>query len=191
MTGVNALEVERVTYTDEEALYVEGLYESGDFDLFKETLDNNPEVTLIVFGPSTGGLTSESYPISRLIRSNKLNTIVATGAVCVSSCTIAWMGGVDRFMEDGSELWIHRPYLPAEEFSKILDEGNCSDMMDTEIEIDTCSNWTDAERLEIQDLQTGRIVYEFALFMHELEFPIEFILKALDTNPWEFYKIIK
>jgi hypothetical protein len=58
---------------------------------------------------SEGGDVAESIAMGKLIRDNKLRTIVPQGASCNSACVFIFAGGVRRFPM--GEIGIHRPYF--------------------------------------------------------------------------------
>ena len=84
---------------------------------------------------SPGGTFTEGIAIARLMREKSVAAIVEDGSVCLSACALAWLGGssfhatggvgsyVDRYVEPGSRIGFHSPYispaaiaaLPAEE----------------------------------------------------------------------------
>ena len=180
---VSALEIEVVDYEGQYAFYITGDYVQGDKELFLEAITDNPEVTLIVLGDSDGGLTSESYPIARFIKANGMDTVVATGASCVSSCGIVWLAGDSRTIESGGEVLLHLPYFPADQMLTVI---QFDEYCETE---ETCRPWTDVEALEIYLIQNLRAVGNFYDFMVEMDAEPEWISGAMNTNPWEFYKI--
>lgn len=84
---------------------------------------------------SPGGTFTEGIAIANLMREKSVAAIVEDGSVCLSACALAWLGGssfhatggvgtyVDRYVEPGSRIGFHSPYispaaiaaLPAEE----------------------------------------------------------------------------
>ena len=60
---------------------------------------------------SIGGLMSASLNIGMYIREHNLNTVLRNGSICHSGCAYAFMGGIDREIEDGGNFAMHRPYF--------------------------------------------------------------------------------
>ena len=178
-----ALDVETGIHKGEEVIFVSGEYYEYDSEVFLDIVKANPNIKTIVLTSSDGGLTSESYPISRYIRDNGLNTIVISGAECVSSCGIVWMGGVDRSIEPDGAVWLHLPYFPADTmWDYLLFDEYC----ETE---DTCRYWTDVEKLQIYLIQNLNAVKDFYDFMLEMGLEPEHIKGTMGTNPWSFHQI--
>ncbi|MDC0934396.1 hypothetical protein OAS20_02520 [Gammaproteobacteria bacterium] len=61
---------------------------------------------------SLGGYLNDGYKMGQLMRDNGVETFVPDNAICASSCAVAFLGGVDRVMEDSSIIMFHSPYLP-------------------------------------------------------------------------------
>lgn len=70
-------------------------------------MSSNEVITVLLSGP--GGNYYAGMALGRVIRSEGANVIVPEGAVCVSACAFAALGG-ERVLVDG-ELWFHAPYL--------------------------------------------------------------------------------
>lgn len=60
-----------------------------------------------VFLDSPGGLVAAGLTIGRLIRANGLETVVAEGAGCYSSCGLIWLAGSQRWMAPGARVGFH------------------------------------------------------------------------------------
>ena len=61
---------------------------------------------------SLGGLLKDGYLMGRTFRTHEVKTIITSSSVCASSCAVAYLGGVDRLMENDSIIMFHSPYLP-------------------------------------------------------------------------------
>lgn len=61
---------------------------------------------------SLGGYLNDGYKMGQLMREKGVATLITNKAVCASSCAVAFLGGVDRLMEDNSIIMFHSPYLP-------------------------------------------------------------------------------
>ena len=72
--------------------------------------ENDRPVPNIVALSSGGGLLSDGFMLGEMIRSRGMHTTVLAGTYCASSCTIAFMGGVQRTMAAESSLMFHSPF---------------------------------------------------------------------------------
>jgi hypothetical protein len=61
---------------------------------------------------SLGGLLKDCYLMGRTFRTHEVKTIITSSSVCASSCAVAYLGGVNRLMENDSIIMFHSPYLP-------------------------------------------------------------------------------
>lgn len=95
----------------------------GVTDEIKTVLDANPAIRAIHLN-SGGGRVVEARKLRDLIRQRGLVTYVATR--CASACTIAYMGGVQRFISREGELGFHRGRSPGATESD-LDATNAED----------------------------------------------------------------
>jgi hypothetical protein len=77
----------------------------GVTDEVKNLLDAAPNVREIHLS-SPGGRVGEAHKLRALIRERGLVTYV--GSICASACTIAFMGGVQRYLAPGAKLGFHR-----------------------------------------------------------------------------------
>jgi hypothetical protein len=77
-------------------------------------LQGNREIKsrTIVQLDSLGGLLKDGYLMGRAFRTHEVKTIITSSSVCASSCAVAYLGGVDRLMENDSIIMFHSPYLP-------------------------------------------------------------------------------
>ena len=50
--------------------------------------------------------------MGRTFRTHGLKTIISNDSACASSCAVAYLGGVERLMEDNAIIMFHSPYLP-------------------------------------------------------------------------------
>lgn len=67
------------------------------------------QVRAIAFD-SPGGSLDDAMAIARLIRERGIDTRVADGAICASSCPLALAGGVARSVGAGSRIGLHQFY---------------------------------------------------------------------------------
>lgn len=76
-----------------------------EFETMLKAMDNVRTVRL----NSNGGRIAEAQKISDLIRARGLSTFVTQ--YCVSACTIAFLGGKQRFLFSTAKLGFHQPYF--------------------------------------------------------------------------------
>jgi hypothetical protein len=77
----------------------------GVTDEVKKLLDAAPNVRAIHLN-SPGGRIGEAHKLRRLIAERGLATYV--GSTCASACTIAFLGGLQRYLPPGAKLGFHR-----------------------------------------------------------------------------------
>jgi hypothetical protein len=78
-------------------------------------------VSKVVYMSSGGGYLIDGIELGRFFREQQINTRLANGQQCASSCAVAYLGGTYRDMASNSNLIYHAPYLHS--FSGI----DCSD----------------------------------------------------------------
>ena len=76
-----------------------------EFETMLKAMDNVRTVRL----NSNGGRIAEAQKISDLIRARGLSTFVTQ--YCVSACTIAFLGGKQRYLLSTAKLGFHQPYF--------------------------------------------------------------------------------
>ncbi|RLP74653.1 hypothetical protein D9R14_18435 [Xanthobacter tagetidis] len=59
---------------------------------------------------SPGGSVSDALAMGRLIRERRLDTKVEASGLCVSSCPLVFVGGVNRIAEGGSAIGVHQVF---------------------------------------------------------------------------------
>ncbi len=77
-----------------------------ELELMLNAMDNVRTIRL----NSDGGRVAEAQKMAELIRARGLSTFV-TGH-CVSACTIAFLGGKQRYLLSTAKLGFHQPYFP-------------------------------------------------------------------------------
>ena len=113
-------------------LKISGEIRENTLDEFKKFIDEVKSTKKklhlnMVHFDSIGGSGTVAVEISRIIRSEGLNTFVASGDICHSACTFAFIGGIQRYsfgkfgvhnttFTDGTE--VKRKYVP-----KIVDNN--------------------------------------------------------------------
>lgn len=61
----------------------------------------------LVFLDSPGGIIQSGLAIGRLIRANRLDTVVPSRAVCFSTCGLVWLAGSERWLGEGARVGFH------------------------------------------------------------------------------------
>ncbi len=90
-------------------LIISGTFTAGDSDrlsTFLSTAGHISEVWL----DSGGGNAEEGPKVGEVLRTKMLATRVANGYACISSCSMAFLGGVLRYIDDGAIYGIHTFY---------------------------------------------------------------------------------
>ena len=65
----------------------------------------------VVFLNSSGGFLSDGYALGQIFKKAQVETAIAGGQVCASSCAIAFLGGKHRGMYHDAKLIFHAPYI--------------------------------------------------------------------------------
>jgi len=78
-------------------------------DELKKVLDENPRIRAIHLN-SPGGRLGEAEKMRDLIHQRGLTTY--TSATCMSACTIAFLGGHERWIGEGARLGFHQGNIP-------------------------------------------------------------------------------
>ena len=73
---------------------------------------------------SHGGNLVAGIEIGKAIRLKEYSTIVSKSGVCASSCALAWLGGIQRFMEPGAQVGFHVAYIQDQDGIKETGQGN-------------------------------------------------------------------
>jgi uncharacterized protein DUF4339 len=76
----------------------------GTAEALRKALDRTPGVQVVHLN-NIGGRVSEGYLIYRMIRDRRLRTYTATD--CFSACTIAFLGGSQRYLSRSGRLGFH------------------------------------------------------------------------------------
>ncbi len=79
----------------------------GSADELSRMLDDNPAVRVIHLN-SSGGLVGEGRRMMDLIQRHLL--ITTTDNFCLSACTLAFLGGRERYLAPGARLGFHSEY---------------------------------------------------------------------------------
>ena len=88
-----------------------GVIGSLTLDAFRVFLTNEAEAVDSLVLDSPGGLLHEALEFGAYVREVGLNTEVAAGAICVSSCPLVLAGGVERKVHEDSVVGVHAAYV--------------------------------------------------------------------------------
>jgi hypothetical protein len=126
VTVFASLQISALEYVTNEkypgVLLVQGKFELPDADEFpRQVLQNDIEMVML---DSVGGNLVSSIEIGYFIREKGLNTLVSANGACYSACTYAFMGGVERSIDDNAPFAMHRPYFGEEMDGKYTDGYN-------------------------------------------------------------------
>lgn len=91
-------------------LVAEGSIEAGAARRFAAELEARGEYIRTVSLNSPGGSLDDALAIAKLIREHGLETRVAEGALCASSCPLVMAGGTVRSAEERSAVGLHQFY---------------------------------------------------------------------------------
>ncbi|AFL53960.1 hypothetical protein ABIE78_006416 [Sinorhizobium fredii] len=91
-------------------LLAEGTMDPGAGARFAQELEARGEYVTTVALNSPGGSVDDALAISKLIRDKKLNTKVASKALCASSCPIVFAGGLGRVAEKDAVVGVHQVF---------------------------------------------------------------------------------
>jgi hypothetical protein len=89
---------------DRSVAFIEGGFKYGMSRELIDLLKQTPEIKVLHL-ESLGGRISIGEEINKIVRDFGLNTMVTS--YCMSSCTVAFLGGRERFLEAGARLGFH------------------------------------------------------------------------------------
>ncbi|MFI0842691.1 hypothetical protein [Mesorhizobium sp. IMUNJ 23232] len=90
-----------------------GSIQPGTADRFAAEMDERGEYVKTVSLNSPGGALDDAMAMARLIRERGLDTEVADGALCASSCPLLMAGGKHRAAGDKAAIGVHQFYAAA------------------------------------------------------------------------------
>ncbi|WP_117195319.1 COG3904 family protein [Rhizobium terrae] len=91
-------------------LLAEGTIDLGAAGRFAQEIEARGEYVKVVALNSPGGSVDDALAMSKLIREKKLNTKVASKALCASSCPIVFAGGLGRVAEKDAVIGVHQVF---------------------------------------------------------------------------------
>lgn len=93
-------------------LSLTGTISPGSADRFGEEIARIGEYVTRVRLDSPGGSVHDALAIGQTIRDRGYETVVKKGALCASSCPLAFAGGIQRVAETGATLGVHQVFAP-------------------------------------------------------------------------------
>lgn len=131
MTSANAIEIKTIRYNHTTIFVVDGPIEIGDSEKFKRAWEAEAydAFEYIVALDSPGGNLGEGIELGEFFRKNNVTTNVAKysskpplqdeweysanaeqlpAAECYSACALAFMGGLERTVDEGSKIGFHQ-----------------------------------------------------------------------------------
>jgi hypothetical protein len=94
-------------------LQLTGTFDPGAADRVAAEINAHGEYIKTVALDSPGGAVNEALAIGTLIRDKGYATSVAAGALCASSCPLAFAGGRERLATEKSAIGVHQIYAAA------------------------------------------------------------------------------
>lgn len=91
-------------------LRLEGTIMPGAADQLAAELSQRGEYVVRISLNSPGGIVSEALQMGDMIREAGLETHVATGSLCASSCPLVLAGGTMRSADPGAVIGVHQIY---------------------------------------------------------------------------------
>lgn len=106
-SSINAAEF--FNYPGTKSLLVMGETVAGDFEEFQKFTAEEEIDTVILRGP--GGALEEAFRIANYVQDSGFDTVVASKGECASACSLIFIAGKNRTMQEGSTLGFHLPFL--------------------------------------------------------------------------------
>ena len=91
-------------------IYLNGQFEYGDEKGFLEQVVSLNNGGVVVFN-SSGGNVIAAIEIGKIIRLKGFNTAVLADSLCASACALAWLAGIERFLEATASVGFHASYI--------------------------------------------------------------------------------
>lgn len=96
-------------------LLAEGTIDPGAAGRFAKEIEARGEYVKTVTLNSPGGSVDDALAMSKLIRDRKLDTKVASKALCASSCPVVFAGGISRLAEKDAVIGVHQVFNGAKD----------------------------------------------------------------------------
>ncbi|WP_052954854.1 peptidoglycan-binding protein [Microvirga vignae] len=104
-TNAQAAQIELIPSKDLALITVEGEFQYGDDDVFKQKVFLVKEA-MVLFN-SVGGNLIAGIEIGKAIRLKGFDTVVPDDMLCASACGLAWLGGKTRWAGPGGRIAFH------------------------------------------------------------------------------------
>ena len=85
---------------------------SKDIDALKNAVKNDNVDTIVLKGP--GGNLEAAFVMADFIIENNLATVVPKDTDCASACSLIFLAGSKRTLEEGARLGFHLPFLSSD-----------------------------------------------------------------------------
>ena len=92
---------------DPSVFYIDGYIDKNTFAYFKTRIRGVKTVVL----DSPGGYVLPASKMARLIRKNKINTVVRSGGACFSACVLVFQSGINRIASRNAVFMLHPAVL--------------------------------------------------------------------------------
>ena len=114
-------------------LQVSGTIDPGSAERFAAEIARVGEYVKRIELNSPGGSVRDALAISRAIRERDLNTAVADGALCASSCPLILAGGKARHAGSAAAIGVHQVFIPQGELRNAGNEVSGTQTLTAEI----------------------------------------------------------
>lgn len=82
---------------------------ANDVDALRDAVEKQQVDTIVLKGP--GGNLEAAFVMADFIIENKLSTVVPAGTDCASACSLIFLAGAHRTLEEGARLGFHLPFI--------------------------------------------------------------------------------
>ena len=114
-------------------LRVSGTIDPGSAERFAAEIARVGEYVKRIELNSPGGSVRDALAISRAIRERELDTAVADGALCASSCPLILAGGKARHASSAAAIGVHQVFIPQGELRNADNEVSGTQALTAEI----------------------------------------------------------
>ena len=114
-------------------LQVSGTIDPGSAERFAAEIARVGEYVKRIELNSPGGSVRDALAISRAIRERELDTAVADGALCASSCPLILAGGKARHAGSAAAIGVHQVFIPQGELRNAGNEVSGTQTLTAEI----------------------------------------------------------
>lgn len=120
----------------------------------------------LVFLDSAGGIIQSGLAIGRLIRANRLETVVPDRAICFSTCGLIWLAGQERWLGEGARVGFHAASTAAptgRRAARVSSSGNAlvgaylGQLGMNDFQIGTLTEASPGRMLELNSLRPARL----------------------------------